>query len=79
MRGKAITTSKRLLFRFALARSSNAYQIKLRLPDLVACQTFMVNPIPPRPPKAVKSNPPQAAEGGKAVTIPERSLYLNGD
>ena len=26
----------------------SAYQIKQRLPDLVACQTFMVNLIPPR-------------------------------
>ena len=27
----------------------SACQIKRRLPDLVACQTFRVNPIPPRP------------------------------
>merc|ERR1712082_108724 len=54
-RGKAVTTPEQLLFRFALARSNSACQIKRRLPDLVACQTFRVNPIPPRPSKARQS------------------------
>ena len=33
----------------------SACQIKRRLPDLVACQTFRVNPIPPRPSEARQS------------------------
>ena len=45
--------------RYSRMLHNSTCQIKRRLPDLVACQTFWVNAIPPRPSEARQSGIPE--------------------